>query len=97
MGVLQPWQVASAGEITAACSCQPNNIKNFTAAVNGSAWSYFSATCWFFGMNLYDSVQVPLGLVASCWGGTRIEAWSSPDAIKECPMTKETEEIKNKE
>ena len=58
--------------------------------MNGSAWGYFSATCWFFGVNLYDSIQVPLGLVATSWGGTRIEAWSSLDALNKCPMDVET-------
>ena len=29
---------------------------------------------------------MPLGLLATSWGGTRIEVWSSPDAIKKCPM-----------
>ena len=24
--------------------------------------------------------------MATSWGGTRIEVWSSPDAIKKCPM-----------
>ena len=30
------------------------------------------------------------GLIATDWGGTRVEAWSSPDALKKCQ--KETEE-----
>ena len=47
-------------------------------------WTYFSATCWFFGQNLYDSLKYPIGLVATDYGGTPVEAWSSPDALKKC-------------
>ena len=28
---------------------------------------------------------MPVGLVESAWGGTRIESWSSPDALAACP------------
>ena len=90
MGILQPWQVASAGDTQlyhAVATIMVVSLLNSTAAVNGSAWQYFSATCWFFAINLYDSVKVPLGMVATSWGGTRIEAWSSPDALKKCPMS----------
>ena len=44
----------------------------------------FSAVCWYFAKNVYNRVQRPMGLIDSTWGGTRIEAWSSPDAIYEC-------------
>ena len=54
-------------------------------------WSKFSeflenmsALCWIYGRKLYDYKGVPLGLVASSWGGTRVEAWSSPEALAEC-------------
>eukprot|EP00211_Chloroparvula_japonica_P005316 CAMPEP_0119136526 /NCGR_PEP_ID=MMETSP1310-20130426/21606_1 /TAXON_ID=464262 /ORGANISM="Genus nov. species nov., Strain RCC2339" /LENGTH=811 /DNA_ID=CAMNT_0007127523 /DNA_START=185 /DNA_END=2620 /DNA_ORIENTATION=- len=57
--------------------------------VEGDAWTYFSATCYFYGSHLRRSllardIDVPIGLVASCWGGTVIEAWSSPDALATC-------------
>ena len=44
----------------------------------------FSAVCWLYGKHLYDKFQRPIGLVQSAWGGTRIEAWSSPAALEEC-------------
>jgi len=50
-------------------------------------WSEFSAACWFTGRNLYDKYKVPLGLISTNWGGTVIQAWSSPDALKECNVT----------
>ena len=44
----------------------------------------FSAVCWLYGKHLYDKYQRPIGLVQSAWGGTRIEAWSSPAALDVC-------------
>ncbi len=64
-------------------------------SVNGGSFQYFSATCWFFGRNIYDKYQVPLGLFSSNWGGTMVEAWSSPDALKECPSTKDDDNEDN--
>ena len=54
------------------------------ASVGGPGWDYFSATCWFFGRNLYDQLQYPIGLIDTDWGGTRVEAWSSLDALAKC-------------
>ena len=49
----------------------------------GGHFSYFSATCYFFGRDLYKALGgvVPIGLVASDWGGQRVECFSSPDAL----------------
>jgi len=43
--------------------------------------------CWFTGRNLYDNLQVPIGLISSNWGGTVIQAWSSPTALAKCNVT----------
>ena len=49
----------------------------------------FSAVCKFTGAAVFDALggTVPVGLVESAWGGTRIESWSSPDALAACPAT----------
>ena len=43
----------------------------------------YSATCYFFGKELYKSLDrnIPIGLVTSCWGGMPVETFSSPDAL----------------
>jgi sialate O-acetylesterase len=58
-----------------------------SAAVGGKDWTYFSALCWFFGRNIHLQQNVPVGLVSSNWGGTIVEAWSSPDALAECGLS----------
>lgn len=42
----------------------------------------FSSTCYYFARELQKVVDVPLGLVVSAWGGTKIEAWMSEGAIR---------------
>ena len=37
----------------------------------------FTAVGYFFGRNLQEARQVPVGLIHTSWGGTRIEAWMS--------------------
>ncbi|XP_047375547.1 sialate O-acetylesterase isoform X1 [Sciurus carolinensis] len=47
-------------------------------------FTYMSAVCWLFGRYLYDTLQYPIGLISSSWGGTPIEAWSSGRSLKAC-------------
>ncbi len=42
----------------------------------------FSATGYFFGKNLYDVLDIPIGLIEADWGGTCIESWMSEEAAK---------------
>ena len=39
----------------------------------------FSAVAYFFGRELFQKYNVPIGLINSSWGGTNIEAWMSED------------------
>lgn len=42
----------------------------------------FSATCFYFARELQKSVRIPLGLINASWGGSKIEAWMSDDALR---------------
>jgi len=46
----------------------------------------FSAVCWLYAKYIYQKRGVPMGLVETAWGGTNIEAWSSPDSIHACKL-----------
>jgi len=54
------------------------------SSIGANDWGEFSAVCWFFGRDIYDKTQVPQGLISSNWGGTRVQAWMSPDALAKC-------------
>lgn len=41
----------------------------------------FSATCFYFARELIKSIDVPQGLVVAAWGGSRIQAWTSTEAL----------------
>ncbi len=59
-------------------------------SVAGDAWQVcnsttvkdFSATAYFFGRELYQHFNVPIGLIDTSWGGTIIEAWMSREAFE---------------
>jgi sialate O-acetylesterase len=41
----------------------------------------FSAVLYYFGRQLQQTLGVPVGLVHTSWGGTRAEAWASPESL----------------
>lgn len=49
----------------------------------------FSAVAYFFGRNLFQNVNVPIGLINASWSGTVIEAWINEKALKEVPYLEE--------
>jgi sialate O-acetylesterase len=50
--------------------CEPENV------------SEFSATAYYFGLMLNKVLHVPVGLINTSWGGTRIEPWISEIGCK---------------
>jgi sialate O-acetylesterase len=47
-------------------SCDSNALEN----------THFSAAGYFFGREIHTNLNVPIGLIESSWGGTRIEPWT---------------------
>jgi sialate O-acetylesterase len=43
----------------------------------------FTATGYFFARLLNQALDVPVGLIHTSWGGSRIEAWTSSESFKE--------------
>lgn len=50
----------------------------------------FSATAYFFGLELYQKLGIPIGLIHSSWGGTPAEAWTSREFISRIPYFQTT-------
>ena len=46
----------------------------------GDALARFSAVGFFFGRELQSALNVPIGLIESAWGGSRIEEWTPAPA-----------------
>src|SRR3954468_8217311 len=42
----------------------------------------FSAACFYFARELRKTVDVPMGLIVSAWGGSRIQTWMSEGALR---------------
>ncbi|MCF8362660.1 MAG: DUF1961 family protein [Prolixibacteraceae bacterium] len=43
----------------------------------------FSAVAWFFGQQLQEILDVPVGMIHSSWGGTRVESWMSKEVLEQ--------------
>ena len=42
-----------------------------------------SATAYFFALNVVDAIDIPIGIINTSWGGTRIESWMPKDALSD--------------
>jgi sialate O-acetylesterase len=53
--------------------CQPDSVVNF------------SAVAYYFGREIHQKLDVPVGLINTSWGGTRIEPWTPPAGFEAVP------------
>jgi sialate O-acetylesterase len=57
-------------------------------SIGGPEWDYMPAVCWLYGRMIHQALDGrPIGLIATSWGGTQIEVWTSPKALQDCGMT----------
>ena len=59
--------------------CEPGSVNNF------------SATAYYFGKLLHQVLGIPIGLIVSSVGGTRIEPWMDAQAIDKFGFVKDNE------
>ncbi len=52
-----------------------DNVPASWKACDSNSVKGFSAVGYFFGKRLFDSLQVPIGLINASWGGTPAEVW----------------------
>ena len=55
------------------------------AECNPQTAAKFSAAAYFFGRKLYKELNVPIGLIFSSWGGTKIQPWISGKFLQQIP------------
>lgn len=48
----------------------------------------FSAVGYYFGLKLHQELKVPVGIIQSAWGGTRIEPWTDLEGFDAVPELK---------
>jgi sialate O-acetylesterase len=82
-------KTASPVPLTELKTIEQNWSVAYNTTIGGGNWTYFSAVCWLFGRDVYDSMlgAVPIGLVSTNWGGTPVQDWSSTDALNKCQQT----------
>ena len=61
--------------------CTPTNL-----ATGGFFNSGFTAVGYYFGRELHTNLNVPVGLIKSAWGGTRIEPWTPREGFELHPQ-----------
>lgn len=54
--------------------CTPETVKDF------------SAVGYFFGRQLHETLDVPIGLIDNAWGGSAAEAWIRRDVLENDPF-----------
>jgi sialate O-acetylesterase len=85
------------------------NIRMFTVPrnlngtnINDAKWNVttpenvreFSAVGYFFARELNQKLQIPIGILNTSWGGTRVEAWTSIEKLASMePSASEANEI----
>ena len=58
---------------------------SFKETFNGN----LSAIAFYYALELHDALGVPVGIIDSSWGGTRIEPWTPPSGFDEPPKMPE--------
>lgn len=67
--------------------------------LNSESAYNFSATAFYFGRQLFDQLEVPIGLLMSSYGGSNIETWMEESWLREVSdveAPKSEEGLKNK-
>lgn len=54
-----------------------DNIDGEWQTANPSSIADFSAVAYYFGKNINEVLDIPVGLIVSSWGGSCIQAWMS--------------------
>ncbi|MDI9365493.1 MAG: sialate O-acetylesterase [Flavobacterium sp.] len=67
---------------------QPDLPTKGWADGNDTMVRYVSAIGYYFAKEIYATTKVPIGIISSSWGGTRVEQWTPNWAYKQSPIFK---------
>ena len=70
----------------AVASVPAEDVQGVWVLANANSVKNFSAAAYFFGEKLQSARKVPVGVIESNFGGTKIEAWMSADSINRNPQ-----------
>ena len=59
-----------------------NDFKGEWGACTPESVEHFSAVGYFFGRQLHQTLDVPIGLIDNAWGGSACEAWLRRDVLE---------------
>lgn len=45
-----------------------------------------SALAYFFGRNIQEELDVPVGIIVAAWGGTTAETWTPRECVMSDPV-----------
>lgn len=62
--------------------CEPAAVENF------------SAVGYFFGRDLHRTLDIPIGLIGSNWGGTVVETWTSREGLKDQKLAERADHLR---
>ncbi|HEX8464164.1 MAG TPA: sialate O-acetylesterase [Abditibacterium sp.] len=62
-----------------------NDVKGNWAPTTPATVARFSAVAYYFGRELHQKLNVPVGLIHSSWGGTAAESWTSREMLANLP------------
>ena len=66
------------------------NVTGQWNEANSASVRDFSATAYYFGKALRATLDVPVGLIVTSWGGSACEAWMKADWLRAFPKVKQT-------
>ena len=68
---------------------QQDDVSGEWKVCNPESMSTFSGTAYFFGRELHNNMDIPIGLIHASWGGTAAEVWTDPGVIEGDPELSE--------
>ncbi len=74
-----------------------DNVPAAWARCSPESVASFSAIGYYFGLRLQEELKVPVGIILSAWGGTRIEPWTSLEGFDAVPALNDfTKDVRSK-